>query len=301
MGVTKHLLTGMVLQVAPQKSGGWETTFFFGFRFIFLTGFMAVIFRMPAITGPYFGHPKLSIIGFRNLWTLEKLILRKKNGTTRTCLEIRIEVNDGEGGWWLMSPCQNHIWSNFIATSHERFPPKWWFSKGTPRLFQGNLPTPSNGCQLDPKGWWIDTLWEAFSTLWKVQVGWWNIIIGPDPMPQGPPWQEMLARLQVCRAPKVGNPSKPEVCQFPFWGFMMVFYVFFLVLNVIQPTHPQKSPQVLLFRCFFFEKNSDFLPAMYVYPEVKRNQTTKLCETKIAPPSYRGRSTMRNEVDSAKF
>ena len=25
---------------------------------------------------------------------------------------------------------EHQIWSNFIATSHDRKPPKWWFSKG---------------------------------------------------------------------------------------------------------------------------------------------------------------------------
>ena len=31
------------------------------------------------------------------------------------------------------------IWSNFIATSHDRFFPKWWFSNREILLFQGNL------------------------------------------------------------------------------------------------------------------------------------------------------------------
>ena len=34
-----------------------------------------------------------------------------------------------------------------------------------------NTPAPSKGCQLDPKGWWFDTLQEPFGTLWKVQAG----------------------------------------------------------------------------------------------------------------------------------
>ena len=33
-----------------------------------------------------------------------------------------------------------------------------------------HLPAPSKGCQWNPKGWWIDTLYEQFGTLWKVQV-----------------------------------------------------------------------------------------------------------------------------------
>ena len=36
--------------------------------------------------------------------------------------------------------------------------------------YSGSLPAPSKGCQLNPKGWWIDTLYEPFGTLWKVQV-----------------------------------------------------------------------------------------------------------------------------------
>ena len=33
-----------------------------------------------------------------------------------------------------------------------------------------HVPAPSKGCQLDPKGWWFDTLQKPFGTLWKVQV-----------------------------------------------------------------------------------------------------------------------------------
>ena len=38
------------------------------------------------------------------------------------------------------------------------------------------LPAPSKGCQLNRKGWLIDTLYEPFGTLWKVQVSIPNII-----------------------------------------------------------------------------------------------------------------------------
>lgn len=110
---------------------------------------------------------------------------------------------------------------------------------------------------------------------------------------------------QLCGAPKEWfYPSKPEVCQSLFgfytgnwrlepktWWFGSMLTSFskeifsgsILKFSGCSPPSQKKG-----------HKKHDFLPAMYVYvyPELKWNQTTKLCETKIEPPSDRGK-TMR--------
>ena len=52
----------------------------------------------------------------------------------------------------------------------------FWKGNGTP-LFQGNLPGPSKGCQMVPKGCQFTIRLDLIGTLWKVLVGWWNIMI----------------------------------------------------------------------------------------------------------------------------
>ena len=63
-------------------------------------------------------------------------------------------VNFHQGKWWYPwdgVPLNNPLIINLVSTP--------------------SVPAPPQGCQLNPKGWWIDTRsTEPFGTLWEVQV-----------------------------------------------------------------------------------------------------------------------------------
>ena len=75
----------------------------------------------------------------------------------------------------------NHGWKDFFCQKKSRCQcQSWSYSHDENELsnastlnwyeFYKSIPAPSKGCQLNPKGWWIDTLWKPFGALWKGQV-----------------------------------------------------------------------------------------------------------------------------------
>ena len=84
-----------------------------------------------------------------------------------------------------------NISGQIIATSHDRFTPKWWFSKGNPLISgksrwniiiwpdilkwckvdtQTYIPAPSKGWCLNPKELFSGIPYHPFGTPWRVQV-----------------------------------------------------------------------------------------------------------------------------------
>ena len=135
--------------------------------------------RHPRTTPATKSFPSFGLLVDFSLTDLKKLAIhlgklwkgwRKGNSKLYQIVHIHIDVlekNHGASRWLQTSKTHTgriHHWCGW----------RGWKKMRTHHVLTlkcVNTPAPSKGCQLDPKGWWFDTLQEPFGTLWKVQAG----------------------------------------------------------------------------------------------------------------------------------
>jgi len=81
-------------------------------------------------------------------------------GVSRRKLVPRWFVAASVVDWKLWDYHFSGVWGQFL----------FFFWKLDGRKMENHLPGPSKKCQLNPRGWWIEILWEPFGTPLKVLV-----------------------------------------------------------------------------------------------------------------------------------